>query len=56
MIRVVAQHSPSLFGFLGLFKEARLTPTLDVGGHTYYRAESHKHYVLYKAALSGWGA
>lgn len=56
MIRVVAQHSPSLFAILGLAEEHELPPQMKVEGHdtTYYRAETHDHYVLYKAAISGW--
>lgn len=58
MIRVVAQHSPALFAILGVFPESETTlaPTIKIDGQTYYRTETHHHYVLYKAALSGWGA
>lgn len=56
MTRVVAQHSPSLFAILGLFPEEQLTSTINLDGLTYYRAQSKHHYVLYKAAISGWGA
>lgn len=58
MIRVVAQHAPNLYAILGLFPNdaETLAPTIAINGLTYYRAESHDRWVLYKAALSGWGA
>lgn len=58
MIRVVAQHAPNLFAIFGLAEKHEDCPaTLHVDDRgTYYRAESHDHWVLYKAALSGWGA
>lgn len=55
MIRVVVQHSPSLYS-IAPAEEAALTSTFEHEGQTYYRAETHDHWVLYKAALSGWGA
>lgn len=55
MIRVVIQHSPSLFS-MALVDEVDLTPTFAYDDQTYYRAETHDHYVLYRAAISGWGA
>jgi hypothetical protein len=56
MIRVVVQDSPSLFA-LALFPgdASTLQPTFEREGATYYRAEVHNHYVLYKRAISGWG-
>lgn len=56
MIRVVAQHSPNVYAIVGLFDEENLTPTVQLEGVTYYRAETHVHFVLYKAAISGWGS
>jgi hypothetical protein len=55
MIRVVCQCAPNLFT-ISLVDEANLEPTFMHDGTTYYRAETHHHYVLYKAAVSGWGA
>lgn len=55
MIRVVAQHSPSLFVILGLAELAECPLTMVVQDRTYYKAESYDHYVLYKAAISGHG-
>lgn len=55
MIRIVVQHAPNLYA-LGLVEEAAVTPTFEHGGTTYYKAETHDHWVLYKPALSGWGA
>lgn len=55
MIRIVVQHSPTLFAILGLIDEASLMPELIAYGQTFYRSETHDHYVLYKAALTGWG-
>lgn len=58
MVRVVAQHAPNLYAILGVFpaNAETLAPTIALDGRTYYRAETHDHWVLYKAALSGWGA
>jgi hypothetical protein len=57
LIRVVAQHAPNLFGLLGLMNSEECPSVIVVEGRgTYYRAETHDHYILYKAALSGWGA
>lgn len=58
LIRVIAQHSPSLFVMLGMAEDYELPATMKVQGYetTYYLAERHDHYALYKAALSGWGA
>lgn len=55
VIRVVVQHAPNLFAILGLF-DPELPATLTMNGKTFYRAEVKDHYVLYRAALSGWGA
>lgn len=55
-IRVVCQDSPSLFRMLGICREEECAPVIDDGRMTYYLAERHHHYILYKAALSGWGA
>lgn len=55
MTRVVVQHSPSLFS-LAPADETTLTAVFEHNGQTYYRAETHAHWVLYRAALSGWGA
>lgn len=55
MIRVVVQESPNLFA-LCYEDEATLLQTFVHNGRTYYRAETHNHYVLYRAAISGWGA
>jgi len=55
MIRVVFQYTPALFGLV-LLDEAELTPVIAYGGHSYYRSETHAHYVLYRMAVSGWGA
>jgi hypothetical protein len=56
MIRVIIQESPSLFA-LAIFPgdPETLGMTFEREGHTYYRAEIHHHYVLYKKAVSGWG-
>lgn len=58
VIRVVVQHSPSLYAILGAYPvdSEFLTLTLKMDGQTFYRAETHDTYVLYRAALSGWGA
>ncbi|HKB80739.1 MAG TPA: hypothetical protein VKH35_13580 [Thermoanaerobaculia bacterium] len=55
MIRVVFEYTPSIFGLVYL-DEAELTPVITYGGRSYYRAETHQHYVKYRSALSGWGA
>lgn len=54
MIRVVCQHSPSLFS-LSIADEKSLVPTFVHEGVTFYRSETHNHYVLYRSAISGWG-
>lgn len=56
MIRVVVQESPTLFA-LGTYPgdADTLAPTFEREGQTYYRAETHLHWVLYKKAISGWG-
>lgn len=58
MIRVVAEHSPALFAILGVFPGGveTLAGTLELEGGTYYKAEVKTHYVLYRRAISGWGA
>lgn len=58
MIRVVAQHSPTLFEILGVFPGAddTLVPAIEIDGETYYKSDVKNHYALYKRALSGWGA
>lgn len=61
MIRVLAEHSPSLYSFIGLVKEEKECPaTLEMRhpngpSTTYYRARSAHRWVLYRAALSGHG-
>ena len=54
MIRVVVQHAPNLYA-LSLVDEAHLQPVFEHNGETYYRAETHAHWILYKRAVSGWG-
>ena len=60
MIRVVAEHTPTMFAILGLTQEADCLPTYeltDTDGSpaTYYRALTKPgFYVLYKRALQGW--
>lgn len=56
MIRVVAQHAPNLFAILGFIEPDECPIELTVNDLTYYKAERHERWVLYKAALSGWGA
>lgn len=57
---MVAEHEPGVFAILGLYPADLCAPTLVLTGpngpHTYYRAKSKVHYVLYKAALTGAGA
>lgn len=57
MIRVVFQHGPQLYGLQAVPVDdpALLAPVVQVDGHTYYRAQTKDHYVLYRPALSGWG-
>lgn len=55
MIRVVFEHTKQLFA-MGMADEATLTPTIWHNGTTYYRVETHRHYILYRAAISGFGA
>lgn len=54
VVRVVAQHQPNLFAILGLhdLDAEPLPKTLpsDVMGTTYYKAEAHDRWVLYKRA------
>lgn len=54
-IRVMAEDGPTLIRHLGLVDAETLTKVIQVDGETFYRAETHDHYVLYKKALSGWG-
>jgi len=56
MRRVVFEHSPSLYGLS--VREDGETPSSLRGqdGSTYYLAEQKHHYVLYRRAVSGWGA
>lgn len=56
MIRVVVEHTPSLFS-IALVDEKLLegSNTFEYEGVTCYRAETHDHYVLYRRALTGWG-
>lgn len=57
IVRVVAQESPTLFRILGGAELDTLQREfVGSDGITYYRAETHDHWVLYKAAISGWGA
>jgi hypothetical protein len=55
LIRAVFAIRPGLFGLVPL-EDTEIVPTMRVEGTTYYRAETHDHWVLYKPALSGWGA
>lgn len=54
-IRVVVEFEPGRYA-LSLEEVDRLRPTFDYEGQTYYRSRSFNHYVLYKPAISGWGA
>ena len=54
-VRVVAQHAPNLFAIVGLFDPDGLPSSTEFDGETYYRAESHDHWILYKRAVTGWG-
>ena len=55
-VRIVAEHSPSRFAILGLCREDEAPPEMFVNGTTYYRAKSTPRWILYRAAISGWGA
>lgn len=55
-IRVIIEHIPDRqYALLGLATEAECLPVLEVGGITFYRAQSTPRWVLYKRALSGHG-
>jgi hypothetical protein len=56
-VRVVVEHSPSLYTLLGLMLLTDCPPVLQVRGHdsTFYRVESNDRWVLYRAAITGWG-
>jgi hypothetical protein len=58
VIRVVVEHSSSLYGLLGLFdnEKEELPIEMCVDDVTYYKSEVKVHFALYKRALSGWGA
>lgn len=56
MIRVVIEESPTLYRILGLAAVEDVAQVFEATGRTFYRAELHNHYILYKAAISGWGA
>ncbi len=62
MIRVMVEHSPKLFEIIGWYDapsltgEAPLPPTIESSGQTFYRVLTKPTYVLYRAAISGWGA
>lgn len=61
MIRIVAEHAPNLFAIFGAIdtpEEAPATVELDALGvrATYYKAVVKNHFILYRRALSGWGA
>lgn len=55
MIRVVIEHAPNLYA-LTYVGEHELQPVMMAAGSTYYRVKTFDHYVLYRTALSGWGA
>ena len=61
MVRVIVEHAPNLFAIIGLHDEAECAQMLTMVDaekipHTYYRARSTPRWVLYRAAVSGWGA
>jgi hypothetical protein len=59
MKRVVLQHQPNLYAIVGIHDDAEpwLTGTsVLIGDDTFYRAESHDHYILLKRAVTGGGA
>jgi hypothetical protein len=53
VIRVVVQYSPTLFS-IGIVDESAVTPTFEHNGITYYKAETHERWVLYKPSGLGW--
>ena len=56
--RVVLQHTPKIFALVGIHDDAEpwLAGTqVEISGKTYFRAETHDHYILLKAAVEGWG-
>jgi hypothetical protein len=55
-LRVVVEHIPNQqYAILGLATDAECLPVLQVGGITFYRAQSTPRWVLYKRAIAGWG-
>ncbi len=61
MIRIVAEHAPNLFAIVGWFDQTDDLPAtleLDALGTraTYYKSIVKQHFVLYRRAISGWGA
>ena len=56
MIRVVLEQAPNLYALTGEIDEKELGPTMHVLGSTYYRAYTKNHFVMYRRAISGWGA
>ena len=55
IVRVMAQHSPTLFGLLGLWPLSQCAPVLVVGDRSYYRSASTPRWVLYKRSVRGHG-
>lgn len=57
-IRVVLQHSPTLYEIVGLFDAETTKPTLTYGDEkrTYYHTQSTDRWQLYVAAVTGHGA
>jgi len=55
MIRMVLESSPSLYYIVGLCEDAEALASFQYDGATYYRSRSTPRWVLYKAAISGWG-
>lgn len=53
MIRIVVEYHPRLFAILGLFDPKKASPILERDGVSFYKAESHDHYILYRQAIQG---
>jgi hypothetical protein len=53
-MRAIFRYSPNL-DVLVCLDDAEIKPEIRADGSTFFLAERHDHWVLYKRAISGWG-
>lgn len=50
MVRIVAQYSDKMYLIVGSLPLEKCPFLLDADGQTFYRADTHERYVLYRPA------